>query len=114
MRTPVNRPFVSTSIVTIVVLLAHTSAMAREQHPGKQIFERWCTACHMDSPFAAGTIQLKQIRGADRAVIEQRKDLTEPYLRSLVREGFAGMPKFRRTEISNTELDALIEYLVQP
>lgn len=114
MRTPVNRSCVSVTIVTIIVLFAQTSVMAREQHNGKQIFEHWCTACHMDSPFAAGTIQLKQTRGADRAVIEQRKDLTEPYLRSLVRQGFAGMPKFRRTEISNTELDALIEYLVQP
>lgn len=102
------------SIVTIIVLLAQNLVMASEENPGKQIYDHWCAACHMDSPFAAATIQLKQTRGADNAVIERRNDLTEPYIRTLVRQGFAGMPKFRRTEISNAELDALVKYLVRP
>ena len=65
----------------------------------------------MDSPFAPGTIQLKQSRGADKAVIINRDDLAPEYLRQLVRTGFAGMPNFRRTEISDPELESLIEFL---
>ena len=106
--------YIFLSIVTITVLLIQNAVLANEKKPGKNIYEHWCAACHMDSPFAAGTIQLKQTRGADKAVIERRTDLTESYVRSLVRQGFAGMPKFRRTEISDAELDTLIKYLVPP
>lgn len=103
------------SIPGLLVLLTLNAnpAFAGEEY-GKRVFTEWCTPCHMDSPFAPGTIQLKQVRGADKAVLENRTDLTEPLVRTFVRSGFAGMPKFRRTEISEADLDALIKYLVKP
>lgn len=73
---------------------------------------KWCDGCHMDSPFAPGTIQLRQLRGDDMALITRRKDLTAPFIRHTVRKGINGMPLFRRTEISNEELDSLVKYLL--
>lgn len=78
---------------------------------GKQVFGRWCIGCHADSPFAPGTIYLRQTRAAELAVIEQRSDLAPEYIETLVRKGLGGMPSFRRTEIDNAELEALINYL---
>jgi len=75
------------------------------------VFSQWCAGCHADNPFAPATSLLKQIRGPDQAVIEQRTDLSEAYIRYLVRHGNGGMPSFRRTEVSNADLDALIRYL---
>ena len=95
-------------ISTTVGAAAHADSSA-----GKQVFNEWCSACHMDSPFAPGTIQLRQLRGPANAIIEQRSDLSEALVRLLVRQGVAGMPKFRRTEISETELEQLIVYLVK-
>ncbi len=100
----------------VPLVCAFTLAMnvlQAEESTGKRVFSNWCSACHMDSPFAPGTIQLKQTRGPDYAVIEQRTDLSAALIRLRVRKGLAGMPSFRRTEISNQDLDALIDYLVR-
>ena len=89
------------------------NAVDADEIAGERVYSRWCAGCHMDSPFAPGTIQLKQTRGPDKALIEQRADLSEAYVRLLVRKGFAGMPLFRRTEITDADLDALVAYLVR-
>ncbi len=93
------------------ILLATTVTVAADE--GQMVYTKWCVPCHAASPFAPGTIQLRATRGEEFAVLEQRGDLTEPLIRTLVRSGFAGMPKFRRTEINETDLDALISYLVK-
>ena len=94
-----------------IIAFGISNASIAEDTAGKQVFNRWCTACHTDSPFAPGTIQLKQMRGVEKAVIEKRDDLTPELIRALVRQGLAGMPKFRRTEISDDELESLVRYL---
>ena len=98
--------------LTIVLIVCVINVQANEA-AGQRVFSRWCAGCHMDSPFAPGTIQLKQTRGPDKAVLERRTDLSAAYVRLLVRKGLAGMPLFRRTEISNAELDALVAYLAR-
>lgn len=97
-----------------LVALAAFSAMipARaDDGGGRAVYLKWCSACHMDSPFAAGTIRLRYSRGKDRAVVTERSDLPPEYVRVLVRKGMNGMPLFRRTEIDDDELELLIDYL---
>ena len=105
---------IAAGLLTVSMLMGIPGVVVADSSTGKRVFAQWCDACHMDSPFAPGTIQLKQTRGANRAVVEKRTDLTEPLVRSFVRSGFAGMPKFRRMEISDADLDALVKYLVNP
>ncbi len=83
-----------------------------ETHPGEVVYQKWCDGCHMDSPFAPGTIQLRNLRGNAQALIETRTDLSMAYLKLIIRRGMNGMPLFRRTEINEQELDDLIRYLV--
>jgi hypothetical protein len=47
------------------------------------------------------------------ALLEERTDMTADYLRTFVREGVGVMPQFRKTEITDPELDAMIEYLLR-
>ncbi len=82
--------------------------------PGKDVYEKWCAGCHADSPFAPGTIYLRQNRPPELAVIEGRTDLSAEFIRVLVRRGQGGMPSFRKTEISDTELQSLVDYLAPP
>lgn len=81
---------------------------------GREVYGKWCAGCHVDSPFAPGTVALAANRGAEKSVITERDDLTAPFVRAMVRNGFAGMPSFRRTEIGEPELDALVRFLTKP
>ena len=106
----VSRSSLLLSFVAFVSLTSSVTVIADE---GQMVYAKWCVPCHADSPFAPGTIQLRATRGEEFAVLEQRGDLTATLLRTLVRSGFAGMPKFRRTEISESDLNALVNYLVK-
>ena len=52
------------------------------------------------------------LTGVKPAVLEQRTDLTPKMIETAVRKGVYFMPRFRKTEISNADLAAIIDYLV--
>jgi (+)-pinoresinol hydroxylase len=93
---------------------------ARIEH-GRQIYEYWCGTCHgpgLGLPgFSAlpGTHQLEiKYRGTDiPAVLDERTDLVPEFIEVIVRQGVSFMPQFRKTEISDEELDALSAYLTR-
>lgn len=80
--------------------------------PGKQVFDRWCAACHADSVRAPGTVALAAKYGKDMpAALERRDNLTPEVVQMFVRNGVSIMPRFRKTEISDAELTELGRYL---
>jgi mono/diheme cytochrome c family protein len=46
------------------------------------------------------------------AVLLERTDMTPEFVKTFVRTGVSVMPFFRKTEISDAELDSLAAYLV--
>ena len=80
---------------------------------GKVIFELHCAGCHDPGDAHAATKQLAIVRGEDLAVIRQRKDLVPPYIKYIVRDGLLEMPPFRPTDINDSELDNLANYIVE-
>lgn len=88
---------------------------------GQLVYEHWCEPCHgsgLGLPgFGAlpGTHQLGiKYRGTDiPAVLDERTDLVPEYIKVLVRQGVSFMPQFRKTEISDAELEALAAYLTR-
>ena len=84
---------------------------------GKQVFDDWCGICHgpPDGASGGGTETLAALyRDAELpAQLEDRADLTEELVVTLTREGRNTMPNFRKTEISDSELEALVAYLVE-
>jgi mono/diheme cytochrome c family protein len=87
---------------------AQDSAAAR----GGEVFQTWCAACHAPGPRHPGTQALEALyKGAKPAALEQRTDLVPQLTRSFVRTGVSVMPPFRKTEISDADLDALAAYL---
>jgi len=88
---------------------------------GKQVYNYWCLPCHgtgLGLPGFAelpGTQQLR-IKYRDTAIsplLEERTDLVPEFVRVIVRQGVSFMPQFRKTEISDAELDALAAYLAR-
>jgi mono/diheme cytochrome c family protein len=79
---------------------------------GGEVFEYWCAACHAPGPRHPGTQALESLyKGAKPAALEERTDLLPELTRAFVRTGVSVMPPFRKTEISDADLDALAAYL---
>ena len=97
---------------------------------GYLVYAKWCAGCHapafhLADPAATdklsvvprlplGTNLLQQrYKGSVPAALEQRTDLTVGAVQFYVRHGFNAMPAFRKTEISDAELEALSAYLTR-
>jgi mono/diheme cytochrome c family protein len=95
------------------VALAGMAAQAQEPHArGQAVFENWCAPCHAPGARHPGTQALEALyKGAKPAALEQRTDLTPELTRAFVRTGVSVMPPFRKTEISDADLEALAAYL---
>lgn len=79
---------------------------------GHEVFDRWCAPCHAPGPFHPGTQALEVLyRGEKPAALEARTDLTPELTKAFVRSGVSVMPPFRKTEISDEDLEALAAYL---
>jgi len=79
---------------------------------GKAVYAKWCAACHDPGVRYPGTHALEaKYQGKRPAVILEWTDLPADYVRYIVRHGVSVMPHFRKTEITDAELDALAAYL---
>jgi mono/diheme cytochrome c family protein len=82
--------------------------------PGRVVFWNYCEACHGGGPGKPGTAALAaKYAGARPALLEQRTDLTPEIVRTIVRSGVSVMPIFRKTELSDADLELLVNYLVR-
>ena len=88
------------------------AAAAQDVARGNEVFQYWCAPCHAPGPRHPGTQALESLyKGAKPAALEQRTDLVPELTRTFVRTGVSVMPPFRKTEISDADLDALAAYL---
>lgn len=104
-------------VLALLVASAPLSAPADEQITnGKQIFDKWCAPCHAPGIYEyPGTVALQvKYNGEIPAALEERTDLTAETITGPVRSGVSVMPFFRKTEVSDNELQALIDYLTSP
>jgi mono/diheme cytochrome c family protein len=104
-------------IVLSVIVLSPSVALAQSDtavQKGNDTYQYWCATCHGRGPGSPGTTALAaKYKGALPGVIEDRRDLTPQAVRFAVRRGTSIMPFFRKTEISDTDLDAITQYLTR-
>jgi mono/diheme cytochrome c family protein len=103
-------------LVLAVGILLPSAAVAQNAEPdlkaGKATFVKWCAPCHGEGIYMTGTNALRaKYKDAKPALLEQRTDLTPEFVKGFVRKGAGLMAPFRKTEISDAELDALAAYL---
>lgn len=108
------------AIMVVAPAWASGSAYAQDVSAarGKQVFDLWCYACHkrlgpQDQPVAGTSSLQRKYKDAKPAALEDRTDLRASYIKTLVRHGTKSMPFSRKTEISDSDLDALVAYLVK-
>jgi mono/diheme cytochrome c family protein len=85
---------------------------------GRAAFQRTCAPCHAAGPgddgrpMLPGTQNLQwKYKGEKPALLEQRIDLPGPVLRTFVRRGSWSMPGFRKSEVTDAEIEAIAAYL---
>ena len=92
-------------------------AFALDKSAGERpaVYNYWCTPCHAPGPGHPGTQSL-QIKYRDLnvpPVLEDREDLTPEYVKTIVRKGIMSMAPFRKTEITDAELEDIATYLAK-
>ena len=98
--------------VTMLIAFCVMSAAHADDSTGHQVFAKWCAPCHSRGPGNPGTQALAAVyKNAKPGALEDRADLTPAFIKQAVRRGVNVMPYFRKTEISDAELDALSAYL---
>jgi (+)-pinoresinol hydroxylase len=79
---------------------------------GYVVFQRDCAVCHGSGPARPGTRALQAKYGGKLpALLEARTDLQPAYVKYIVRHGVSVMPPFRKTELSDADLEAVAAYL---
>ena len=109
-------------LLTIVISQAPPAiaADAAVVEQGGAVFQHLCAPCHGTGADANGmpvlpgsySLQLKY-NGAKPAFLEQRSDLPAAVIKTFVRHGIASMPPFRKSEVTDQEIDAIAAYLAQ-
>ena len=100
---------------TPILMLAVASGAAGVQAAERSAETVWtmhCEGCHRPDAQGPGPLMLGHRFGESRADIASNPDLDPTYLKQVVRSGFLEMAPFRNTEISDRELDALIDFLL--
>jgi (+)-pinoresinol hydroxylase len=99
----------------ILLATASTTIAAPDQaqiERGHKVYDKWCLPCHGTGLGKPGTDSMKA-HGINPPVLEERTDLTPPLIKQSVRHGVLFMPMFRKTEVSDAELDAICAYLTR-
>jgi mono/diheme cytochrome c family protein len=103
-------------IALVVWSLASSLATAQEAEylQGMRVYEKWCAPCHDPGIEHPGTLALTtKYSGLKSGVLLDWTDLRPEITRAFVRTGLSVMPFFRKTEISDEQLDALAAYLAR-
>ena len=102
-------------LVALSLILTVPAFAAPDQdqiEKGHKVYDKWCFPCHGTGLGKPGSDALAA-RGQKPAVLEERTDLTAPAIKTFVRHGVLFMPMFRKTEVSDADLDAIAAYLMR-
>ena len=95
--------------------VAASAADAPTLEHGAQVFEHWCLPCHGRGDQFPGTAALgAKYQSKLPGALQDRTDLAPDFVKAVVRTGVLVMPFFRKTEVSDADLDALAAYLAEP
>jgi (+)-pinoresinol hydroxylase len=89
-------------------------AMRPNDSRGYVLFQQACSVCHGAGPAKPGTRALRaKYQGKEPALLEERRDLAADYVRVTIRHGVSVMPPFRKTELSDDDVNAIVDYLTR-
>jgi mono/diheme cytochrome c family protein len=112
MSTPIQKRTAAALALLIVAGLAAGGASAADAPDGKALYTSRCGMCHQTIGMAVG-ILARRPADASKGFLEERKDLSAAFVRTVVRSGIVNMPRISRGEVSDPELAKIASYLSQ-
>ena len=107
-----DRIWLAGLVASAAVFLVSPTKAETPAPAGDAVYRKWCAPCHDPGINHPGTHALMaKYQGTKPAVLLERTDLPASIVKYFVRHGISVMPQFRKTEISDAELDALAAYL---
>lgn len=105
-------------------VVSSAAAPAGSPDNGKLVYEKWCLPCHgsrvntgfpgtTDALYPGAAALAVKYKGTQPPLLTDRTNLTPEFVKVIVRNGISAMPRTRKTEISDAELDDLAAYLTQ-
>lgn len=117
-----NGNFRIAAALTALALLVTVGAVAQESggerealiEEGRNVYLARCEYCHGGGVQKGASMMLqRRYQGAVPAVLHERTNLPPEYIRLVVRTNTSGMAPIRTTEVSESQLDAVIAYLTR-
>jgi len=105
-----------TWLIAAVALVWTLPAFAQDStvRRAPEVYDKWCTPCHGSGEGKPGTISAAALyKGSKPAMLDERTDITAAGIRSVVRKGMYIMPRFRKTEVSDAELETIVTFLTR-
>lgn len=87
-------------------------ALDEAPRDARTAYRQHCGGCHLERGF--GTLRLARRMPQEHAQLEHRPDLSEEFVRIVVRRGLGSMPPIRRSELDDRTLAAIAAYLEKP
>ena len=81
---------------------------------GATLYSDRCGACHLLGGMGTNLLTKQRVAAgepADNALLPNRRDLTQTYVKIVVRHGKLAMPRLTRVEVTDAELEAIAKYL---
>jgi len=81
---------------------------------GAALFSNLCGACHLAGGMGTNLLTKQRVilgEPAENGLLANRQDLTQNYVKIIVRRGRMAMPSLTRVEVTDAELDAIAAYL---
>jgi mono/diheme cytochrome c family protein len=81
---------------------------------GAALYSNRCGACHLTGGMGTNMLTKQRVSAGESpesALLANRKDLTQTYVKFVVRRGKLAMPGLTRVEVTDAELDAIAKYL---
>jgi len=81
---------------------------------GAALLSNLCGACHLAGGMGTNLLTKQRVilgEPPESGLLENRQDLTQNYVKIIVRRGRMAMPSLTRVEVTDAELDAIAVYL---
>lgn len=81
---------------------------------GDALYSNRCGACHLEGGMGTNLLTVQRMRlgePPEKGLLVNRNDLLPEYIRTVVREGKVAMPRLTRVEVTDSELDAIVDFL---
>lgn len=114
------------SLIALAAPVVSQAAAAPVGSPdnGKLVYEKWCLPCHgsrvntgfpgtTDALYPGAAALAVKYKGTQPPLLTDRTNLTPELVKTVVRNGISAMPRSRKTEISDAELNDIAAYLTQ-